>query len=296
MMTTPFGSPPPKLPLAQPNVAAAAVPTALFDELAKVIEKRTLMQFGVERRTHFINTVTARTQKIGDPDVASYIRRVLSPLGSTEMMALTDELTINETTFYRNVPQLEMLSRVVLPEIIARKKAVPGGPKRLDLWSAACSTGQEVYTLAIIAYEAVRLLPQWDVRVFGTDISPTVVDTARRGIYPKARLDTVPPGIIQRYFDDQGDKIRVKDNLRRVSIFQQHNLNDSFPQGSFDVIFCRNVMIYFSREDQAKLAQKFKDRLAPQGFLFIGHSETLQGLGVDFKLRIEARGIAYQKP
>lgn len=297
-MTSFFSSPPLPLPLQQEQYAGVQTkpaPATLLDELAAVIERRTLMQFGVERRTHFINTISARARVAGEADVAAYIGRVMSPLGTTEMMSLIDELTINETTFYRNVPQLEMLARIALPEVIARKKSVPGGAKRLDIWSSACSTGQEVYTLAIIAYEAVRLLPAWDVRVFGTDISPTVVDTARRGIYPKARLDTMPPGILQRYFDEQGDKISVKDSLRRITSFQQHNLNESFPPASFDVIFCRNVMIYFSREEQAKLAQKFKDRLAPQGFLFIGHSETLQGLGVDFRLRIEARGIAYQK-
>ena len=290
-MSTPFNT---AFPTTSFSPRPEAAPAALIDELATVIERRTLMQFGTDRRNHLLNTLAARARAIGDADVTAYVRRVMSPLGNTEMMLLVDDLTINETTFYRNVPQLNLFSKVALRDVIARKKAA-NAPKRLDIWSAACSSGQEVYTLAILAYEAVKFLPAWDVRVFGTDISPTVLTTARRGIYPKARLDTVPPGIIQRYFDDTGDKIQVKEALRRITTFQTHNLSDPAPPGTFDVIFCRNVMIYFSREEQAKLAQKFNDRLAPEGFLFIGHSESLQGLGVDFRLRIEEQGVAYQK-
>ena len=272
----------------------AGPPQQLLDELSALVERRTMMQFGVERRSHFVGTLKARARAAGEADAASYVRRVMSPAGEAELLALIDDLTINETTFFRNVPQLEMVKNVALPETVARKRAA-GEAKRINVWSAACSTGQEVYTLAILAYEALRFAPGWDVRVFGTDISPTVIETARRGVYPKARLDTVPPGVLARYFDDAGDEIRVKDLLRRVTLFQQHNLREQLPPGSFDIIFCRNVMIYFSREEQTRLVQKFYERLAPGGFLFVGHSESLQGLGVSYRLRIHERGIAYQK-
>jgi chemotaxis protein methyltransferase CheR len=277
------------------SIARAAPPAPMLDELAEKIERRTMMRFGTERRTHFVNTIAARGQATKALDSAAYIRGVLAPGGELELLILIDHLTINETTFFRNVPQMNLFSRIAISEIVARKKAA-NGPKRLDVWSSACSTGQEVYTLAILAYEALRFLPGWDVRVHGTDISPTVVDVARRGIYARARLDTMPPQMLTRYFDDVGGEIRAKDILRHITSFQQHNLCDSFPPAIFDVIFCRNVMIYFSREDQAKLAQKFKDRLTPEGFLFIGHSESLQGLNVDFRLRLEEGGVAYQRP
>lgn len=279
----------------QPAPPMAAASPVLLEKLAAVIEQRTMMLFGAERRNHFASTVAARTRATGQPDLDSYIQRVMSLVGESEMLKLIDDLTINETTFFRNVPQLEMVTKVAIPEIINRKRTT-GAPKRIDIWSAACSTGQEVYTLAILANEALRFMPGWDVRVFGTDISPTVLDVARRGVYPKARLDTMPLGILPRYFDDLGEEIRVKDTLRRITIFQHHNLRETLPPGVFDIIFCRNVMIYFSREEQAKLVQKFKERLAPEGLLFIGHSESLQGLGVDYRLRIHERGIAYQRP
>lgn len=259
-----------------------------------MIAARTLMQFGGERRNLLLSTIGARARMSAGGDAATYVRHVMSPAGAVELSLLIDDLTINETTFFRNVPQLDLFSSVAVPELIARQKA-SGGKKEIAIWSAACSTGQEVYTLAILACEALKLLPAWGVKVFGTDISPTVLGVARGGLYPKARLDTMPPQLLARYFDDLGGEIRVKDMLRRMTFFQQHNLGETFPPTTYDVIFCRNVMIYFSREEQAKLARKFHERLAPGGYLFIGHSESLQGLGVNFRLRIHERGVCYQK-
>jgi chemotaxis protein methyltransferase CheR len=265
-----------------------------MNELTAAVERVTMMQFATERRSHFEAVVGSRAAASGAADVASYVRRVLALPTGPEMASLVDELTIKETTFYRNVPQLEMFASVAVPEIVERRRHTRG-PKQLEIWSAACSTGQEVWTLAILTYEALRFLPQWDFRVLGTDISPSALAAAQKGVYPRARLDTVPPQILDRYFDDHGDQIRVKDLLRRKVVFTQHNLKNTFPAQKFDAIFCRNVMIYFSREDQATLAAKFDAQLSPGGFLFVGHSESLQGLGVDFKLRIESRGVAYQK-
>lgn len=278
----------------QSNVTSDGVSESLWNNLATVVEARTMMQFGTERRNHLIGTVIARARATRAADATAYIKNLLGRGAEAEMNILIDNLTINETTFFRNVPQLEMVSKIAIPELVARKNS-DGKPKCINVWSSACSTGQEVYTLAMLGYEALKFLPGWEVKVFGTDISPTVLDIARKGLYAKARLDTVPPGMLQRYFDDLGDEIRVKDILRKVSSFQQHNLREAFPSSTFDIIFCRNVMIYFSREEQAKLAQRFYERLSPGGFLVIGHSESLQGMGVDLRLRIHERGVAYQK-
>jgi chemotaxis protein methyltransferase CheR len=253
-----------------------------------------MMQFGAERRDLLLSTLASLAGGAGDPDVTSFIRRTLAPGNEATMMVLIDALTINETTFFRNVPQLNLFARIALPEMIARKRTT-GEPKQLRLWSAGCSTGQEAYTLAMLATDAVLSQPGWEVQIRATDLSPTVLDAARRGIYPKARLDTMPGPMRSRYFDDLGDRIRVKDGLRRHITFQHHNLRDPFPADTFDCIFCRNVMIYFSREEQSRLAHRFKERLAPKGFLFIGHSESLQGLGVGLHLRLHEGGVAYQK-
>ena len=274
--------------------AIPSVPGPLLDELLQRIEQRTMMLFGADRRNHLLSTLSTRSRLNGAGDAATYVRNVLSPLGEAEFMTLIDDLTINETTFYRNVPQLNMFGKIAIPEIIARKKATKE-PTRLNVWSAACSTGQEAYTLAILASEALRFIPAWDVRVYATDISPTVLQVARKGVYPKARLDTMPPEILRRYFEDMGDEIKVKDVLKQMITFHTQNLRDAFSPVIYDVIFCRNVMIYFSREDQAKLAQRFHDRLAPGGFLYIGHSESLQGLNVNLQLRLQEGGVAYQR-
>ena len=225
------------------SLAPSDGPTRLLDDLITKVNQLTMMQFGTERRNHFLNTVGARARNANVPDTASYIRSVLAPEGQAELMALIDDLTINETTFFRNVPQMKLFGKIAAE--IASRKRVPGSPRQLKIWSAACSTGQEAYTLAILAYEALRFLPSWDVHVCGTDIASSVIEVAKRGVYPKTRLATMPPQILTRYFDDLGNEIRVKEILRRLTSFQSHNLRDQFPPQTYDVIFCRNVMIYF---------------------------------------------------
>lgn len=277
-----------------PEMRVPLVPGDLLDQLVHTIEQLTMMQFGTERRELLISTVVSIANESGDGDVCGYIRRIMQPSSKAEMNSLIDALTINETTFFRNVPQLKMFSTVALPEIMSRKRAA-NAPRRLRIWSAGCSTGQEAYTLAMLANDLLLMQPGWDLQIHATDISPTVLEMAQRGVYPKARLDTMPDTIRLRYLDDLGDRIQIKDSLRRSVTFRYHNLRDPFPIETYDVIFCRNVMIYFSREEQARLAQRFKDRLDAQGFLFIGHSESLQGLNVGLQLRMHEGGVAYQK-
>ena len=272
----------------------APAPAELLNELAAVVERRTMMQFGAERRELMITTLGSMATSAGAIDQASYIRQLLAPGGETALMALIEALTINETTFFRNVPQLNLFSRVALTEVLARKRAA-GEPKQLKLWSAGCSSGQEAYTLAMLATEGLLSQASWKVQILGTDISQNVLRIARRGLYPKARLDTMPLPMRTRYFDDLGDQIQVKDTLRRLVTFEHHNLRESFPSEIFDIIFCRNVMIYFSREEQARLARRFRERLAPKGFLFIGHSESFQGLDVGLQMRLQEGGVVYQK-
>jgi chemotaxis protein methyltransferase CheR len=272
----------------------AAVPEALLSQLTTLIEQRTMMQFENERRELLLTTLGALANEALARDTSSYVGRLLSAGNEAELMRLVDALTINETTFFRNVPQLNLFASVALPEVISRKRAT-SEPKRIKVWSAGCSTGQEAYTLAMLAQEAILPLFTWEVQILATDISPTVLAEAQRALYPKARLDTMPTEMRARYFDDLGAQIRVKESLRRLVTFRQHNLRDTFPMDRFDVIFCRNVMIYFSRKEQARLAQRFAERLAPEGFLFIGHSESLQGLDVGLQLRLHKGGVAYQK-
>lgn len=281
-------------PPATPNVRSVLIPEAHLNELATIIERRTLMQFGTERRDLLVGTLATLASNAGARDAATYAVQLLTNSDEKALMALVDALTINETTFFRNVPQLNLFARIALPEVISRKRAT-SEPKTLQIWSAGCSSGQEAYTLAMLAHEAVKPLFTWGVQITATDISPTVLAAAKEGVYPKARLDTMPAELRSRYFDDLGGQIRVKESLKRLVTFKQHNLRDPFPPTRFDVIFCRNVMIYFSRQEQAHLAQRFAERLAPEGFLFIGHSESLQGLGVGLQLRMHNGGVVYQR-
>lgn len=270
------------------------IPEPVLSALATTIEQRTLMQFSSERRDLLVNTITALAGAAGERDAGDYAGRLLGPGYETQLMELVDALTINETTFFRNVPQLNLFAQKALPQIIARKRAT-SEPKVIKIWSAGCSCGQEPYTLGMLANEAVQPLYTWSVQILATDISPRVLEVGRRGVYPKARLDTMPDRLRLEYFSDLGTQIRVKDKLRQLVTFRQHNLCDPFPNDRFDVIFCRNVMIYFSRQEQLRLAQRFRDHLAPEGFLFIGHSESFQGADVGLHMRLHNGGVAYQR-
>jgi chemotaxis protein methyltransferase CheR len=277
-----------------PVMRSSPIPEPLLCELVRLIEQRTLMQFGSERRDLLLNTLGALAGAAGAGDTATYAGKLLGAGHEKELMALVEALTINETTFFRNVPQLNLFAQYALPKVIARKRAT-SEPKNLKIWSAGCSYGQEAYTLAILAHELVQPLYTWGVQILATDLAKRVLEVGRRAVYPKARLDTMPPAVRTQYFHDLGEQIRVKDQIRQSVTFMQHNLRDPFPADRFDVIFCRNVMIYFSRQDQIRLAQRFHDHLAPEGFLFIGHSESLQGLNVGLQMRLHNGGVAYQK-
>ena len=213
----------------------------------------------------------------------------------TELPALLESMTINETSFFRNIPQFELLRRQVLPELVTRKeKAIL---RRLRIWSAGCSTGAEPYTIAIIVLELLEKSPGWDVRLFASDLSLSVLKHAQQGRYEADKIrDTVPPEMLRKYFDLVGEEYQVKEEVRRCVTFDLHNLKHENGLGDLDIIFCRNVMIYFDDEERKRVIDKFHRSLNPGGYLFLGHSESLQGVDARFEFVISEKGTAYRKP
>ncbi len=210
---------------------------------------------------------------------AAYYEYVKTGGGTDEFIAMIDSLSTNLTSFFREDGHFRALSRIV-PELV-REGARRGRP-RIRLWSAGCSSGEEPYTMAITALEAAQGLNA-DIRILATDISTRVLRKAERGIYPAERVKSVPPDLLRKYFQlGQGDwagHYRVKRDVRDRVSFERFNLMDPpVPGDPFDVIFCRNVMIYFDKKTQEGLVNRFHSRLARGGYLFIGHSESLTGL------------------
>lgn len=214
-----------------------------------------------------------------------------------ELPRLFEVITTNETSFYRNPPQLKVFQDIILPAVIEKKRR--SGHKKLHLWSAGCSTGEEPYTLAIILRESLRAeISSWDVRITANDLSDAVLSAARRGVYSDYSLRTTPKDIINRYFIEEAGRFKVQQELKDIIAFGQINLNDRMqikmiPRS--DIVFCRNVIIYFDDPMKKRVLSAFYDNLLPGGALFIGHSESLHHISRTFTPTHHPGSIVYFK-
>jgi chemotaxis protein methyltransferase CheR len=211
-----------------------------------------------------------------------------------ELARVVDVLTTNETYFFREMNQLRALTEEIVPELAARR-----GGRRLRLWSAGCSTGEEPYTLAILLLEH-PLLAGREPEIFASDISQRVLQVARRGVYTASSFRSTEPAYRERYFEPvDAASSRVADRVRRLVTFGQLNL--LAPEqwtilGQFDVILCRNVMIYFNGEGKRQMVESFHRKLDDGGFLLLGHAESLMNVSTAFTLRHFRHDMVYQKP
>lgn len=214
-----------------------------------------------------------------------------------ELNRLFEVVTTNETSFFRNPPQLKVFQDYVLKEVIDECRKT--GRKRLRIWSAGCSTGEEPYTLAIILYEVLKSeIRSWDIKITANDLSEAVLAAARRGIYNEYALRTTPPEIIATYFTKDGNVYKIKPELKQLVSFGQINLSDKDQLRRVEksqIVFCRNVIIYFDDDMKRKVISAFYDNLEPNGMLLIGHSESLHNISRAFKPEHHTGTIVYRK-
>ncbi len=211
-----------------------------------------------------------------------------------EWDALYDILTTSETYFFREDYQLRAFQEEVLPMLVEQAKP----RRRLTIWSAGCSTGEEVYTIAMLIHEA-NLTPGWDVRVFGSDISKRVITVARRGVYGPSSFRTTPRDKRRSFFIDRADGAHVTERIRAMCHFGQMNLLESDKArliGRVDAVFCRNVLIYFDPHARRSVINLFHERLYPGGVLLLGHSESLLNVSTAFELLHLKEDLVYRKP
>ncbi len=208
---------------------------------------------------------------------------------------IIDAITTNETLFFRDGSPFEALQHKALPELIDAK-AKSAYPKRLRVWSAASSTGQEVYSLAMTLSELVPQIHTWDVQILGTDISDAALRQASSGTYSAFEIERgMKPELLSRYFTRQGQQYKVKDELRALCNFKRLNLLEPFAvSGPFDVIFCRNVVIYFTAQARRDIFQRLGNTLTRDGYLFVGSAESLSDLGPRFQPQHHCRSIYYR--
>jgi chemotaxis protein methyltransferase CheR len=208
---------------------------------------------------------------------------------------IIDAITTNETLFFRDNSPFDALQNKVIPDTIESKVGTAFA-KRLRIWSAACSTGQESYSIAILLSEMLPDIASWDINILGTDISDDVVARASRGWYTAHEIERgMPPARLHRYFQPENNGWRVKDSLRALCSFERRNLlSPDSARGKFDVIFCRNVAIYFTPEARKDLFLRLTKALTPCGWLFVGGQESLRDLGPQFAPQQHCRAICYR--
>jgi chemotaxis protein methyltransferase CheR len=220
-----------------------------------------------------------RLRTLGLRDFGQYLDRIRDDADGDETCAMLDALATNLTYFFREPGHFDFLRTRVLPALRARRRQ----ERRLRIWSAGCSSGEEAYSIAITLRDAMADLPAWDVGILGTDISTPMLRLAVAGVYGRDRLRQTPAHLVQEGFRCEVERgrtvYRVHESVRRMVHFARLNLMAAWPmRGQFDVIFCRNVMIYFDKPTQERLIERFHGQLAPGGTLLIGHSESLTGI------------------
>jgi chemotaxis protein methyltransferase CheR len=255
---------------------------AEFNRLREIVHARTGIALSEAKRELVYGRLARRLRKLKMESFAEYCQLVEAG-ESAELEELTNAITTNLTSFFREGYHFEQLAAEALPQIEAKRAAA----RRLRIWSAGCSTGEEPYSLAVVLREAARLA-NWDVKLLATDIDSKVVATAAEGVYAAERFKGVPTERVKKWFPQVSGRpgfSAASAELKSLITFKQLNLLDPWPmKGPFDVIFCRNVVIYFDKPTQRRLFDRMADLQEPGGWLFIGHSENLLNVTRRYKL------------
>jgi len=263
-----------------------------FLQISAFIEEHYGIQLPVSKKMMVEARLQRRLKATNISTFGEYFSLVFSPEGRTEFQKMIDLITTNKTDFFRESNHFDFLSESVLPGLVREQDTI-------NIWSSACSSGEEVYSILITLEEYFfRTLRSVPYSILGTDLSMQVLEKAARAIYDEDRLDNVPLYIKKRYFlknkDRENPKARVKPDLLKSVAFKQLNLLKEIKgiDFNFDIIFCRNVLIYFNREVQQEVVSKLIRHLKPGGFLLIGHSESLNNMSLPVR---QVKPTVYQK-
>jgi chemotaxis protein methyltransferase CheR len=251
-------------------------------------------------KKYFLETrVAHRMTEAGTATPDEYISLLGNAVrGKEELKMLLNDITTNETCFFRNVSQLTALQLQLLPELIESKGKT--GFRKLRIWSAGSSSGEEAYTIAMLLLEKRHsLLKEWIIEIIGTDINETVLAQAREGIYPPYAVRNTPEPYLKKYFSvDAGGRFILSPEVKKMVNFSSLNLYDDSKMlfmKSFDFIFCANVLIYFNTISKSKVVQHFYNNLQPYGYFFVGQAESLHGVNDKFKAVHFPGGFVYKK-
>ena len=263
-----------------------------LSEIRMLIEERTGICFDESRERFFSTRVREHLRAKGLPRGTDLLRNMRK--SNVEYEALLERLLTQETSFFRYPGVYEAFEKRVLPELHVKK--FWKNPRTLRIWSAGCSTGEEPYSIAITIADSLSFADSWNVEILATDVGRHALKHAERGVYSGRSIACVKEKQLANHFSPTGNGQQVKPRLRKMVSFAQMNLASPVYLGRMDVIFCMNVLIYFSEEPRRALVQRFYETLEPGGYLFLGHSESISKMPVKFQAIVLNDCILYRKP
>ncbi len=277
---------------------APSISSEEFQALRGLIYKTTGIDIPERRKYLIENRLGPRLKALDLKDFTGYYQYLTSASSKNQEFAkLFEKITTNETSFFRDLKQLETFKENVLKEFIEKQKKT--GEKELNIWSAGCSSGEEPYTLGIMLHELLRAsIIGWKINIIANDISPEMIKKAQQGIYTEHTLRSTPQEIIDKYFSKEAAGYKIHPKVQKLVNFELLNLNN--PQEvqkvpKSHIVFCRNVVIYFDDDMRKKVLNLFNDKLYAGGFLVLGHTESIHKYSSSFKPYHNAGGIIYQK-
>lgn len=257
-----------------------------FRFLARQVNERTGIVINERKRDMLYSRLSRRLRSLNLASFSEYCDFVAGPDGAAEIGAMINAVTTNLTHFFRESHHFDHMRAESLPAIAAADRSAE---RRLRIWSAGCSSGEEPYSIAMTLKSAPLDLSRWNLRILATDLDTDMVKTGAAGRYRSADADGIPADLAAKYTDEvagpRGRETQMRDTLRQMIVFKQLNLMGEWPmRGPFDIIFCRNVMIYFDHATKARLVDRYANMLRPDGWLYIGHSESLTKVSDRFQL------------
>ena len=262
---------------------------ALFTDFRKIIYDASGITFSETNRSILDSRLKEKLREKNLDDLHQYYKLITS--NEEEFKLFLDSITTNLTRFFRNQPHFDALINYVIPHVIEEKKKT--GDHKIRIWSAGCSTGEEPYTIAMILKEI--LPPPYTFQITASDLSLKCLMTAQQGFYADSRVDGIPSDYLNKYFTKVDGGYQVNSDLMKSIKFDYHNLKNDSGQKNLDVVFCRNVLIYFDEPAQLKVINHFWDSMAPNSYLYIGHSESLFGMDTKFEFLKTDWACLYQK-
>jgi chemotaxis protein methyltransferase CheR len=261
------------------TLAAVELNERQFKKISRIVYDYSGINLKSGKEALVRSRLAKRLRIIGMGSVEEYMRYIESAEGENELRIMFDIMTTNKTSYFREVAHFKYMEKEILPRLKS---------DRIRFWSAACSSGEEPYSIAISLLENLKGINSKDVLILATDISNRMLEKVKAAVYSEEKIRDLPGSFLHKYFvkiqKSSGAFYKVKDNVRSIVRVAWLNLMERWPmKGTFSVIFCRNVMIYFDRATQEKLINRFYDYLEPGGHLFVGHSEGLSGVRHNFK-------------